>query len=106
MTEIEYFIENLDQVHGLKSVQNFIQIYGLKRKARFRERLILRQELTYRLRKYSKLTAHEVGELFDQKHCNVLHSVKVIQGYKYVKDPIYLSIISKFEQELNQLNYA
>ena len=95
--------QNFVQIcEAVKNVTGY-NINELTKKNRSRKFLYPRQIIAYFLRTYHNYTFKAIGQLFNQHHTSVMHSIESIEIMISINDPIITDLISKVSAELVNL---
>ena len=93
----------------LEKVKEYIEAEGLNTPSREQVLRYKRHYMCYRLKRYSRIKLHEIGNLFNRHHATVLNSIKAHHDLK--NDKIYQDTIAetknffdtiKFDQEITK----
>jgi hypothetical protein len=97
--------QNFVQIcEAVKNVTGY-NINELTKKNRSRKFLYPRQIIAYFLRTYYNYTFKAIGQLFNQHHTSVMHSIESIEIMISINDPIITDLISKVSAELINLGH-
>jgi hypothetical protein len=80
-------------------------INDLTKRNRSRKVLYPRQVIAYFLRSYYGYTFKGIGQLFNQHHTNIMHSIDSIECMISINDPIITDLITKINSELINLGH-
>jgi len=94
-------------VHLGEAVKNVtgIEITQLVKRNRNRKYLYPRQIIQYFLRTYYGYTFVGIGELFNQHHTTVMHTISSVESMISINDPIISDLIAKVNTELMKLGH-
>ena len=92
-TKKQYIFQAIEKITSITEEQ-------LKIKTRKRNTVDIRYIAMYLMQKYTTLSAHDIGAVFNFKsHCNTLHAVKVIEDLLITNKDIKLAV-NDIESEL------
>lgn len=78
---------------------------ALTKRNRSRKVLYPRQIIQFMLRSYYGYTFVRIGELFDQHHTSIMHSISSIETMISINDPIITDLIAKINAELVKMGH-
>lgn len=78
---------------------------ALTKRNRSRKVLYPRQIVQFMLRSYYGYTFVRIGELFDQHHTSIMHSITSIETMISINDPIITELIAKINGELIKMGH-
>ena len=82
-----------------------ISMDQLIKRNRSRKVLYPRQVIQYLLRSYYGYTFKGIGDLFNQHHTSIMHSIESIEIMISINDPIINDLITKINAELMNLGH-
>lgn len=78
---------------------------ALTKRNRSRKVLYPRQIIQFMLRSYYGYTFVRIGELFNQHHTSIMHSISSIETMVSINDPIITDLIAKINGELVKMGH-
>lgn len=78
---------------------------ALTKRNRSRKVLYPRQIIQFMLRSYYGYTFVRIGELFNQHHTSIMHSISSIETMISINDPIITDLIAKINAELIKMGH-
>jgi chromosomal replication initiation ATPase DnaA len=94
---ITYSIDSLVNTQFIK--QQVMQVYDISwdemlSPARQRNRVNARQVFFWLMRKYTRTTLHDIGQLLNRDHTTVLHGISNIENLLFVKDDVTVNSLN------------
>jgi hypothetical protein len=103
-------MSNLNDPNFVNICQAVFNVTGynineLTKRNRSRKVLYPRQVIAYFLRSYYNYTFKGIGQLFNQHHTSVMHSIESIESMISINDPIITNLITQINSELINLRH-
>lgn len=89
---------------AFRTIEKVLGVSKAKIRSRSRKRdiVIARHIYSYMLKKYTSLTLKDIAKsLGGRHHTSIINSIKIIEGFLYINDPI-VSVINKVKKELEK----